>query len=94
MKRVDDVEPQFIQNGVEKIKCNTNQEDVCAELQDAIHTGQLLKHDGVRYLAEEATHKLPDDEDHRHIQTHDPEGKREEESRIKNQLYEGQVGNF
>lgn len=39
----------------------TNQEDVCAELQDAVHTGQLLKHDGVRYLTEEATNKLPND---------------------------------
>ena len=50
----------------------TNQEDVCAELQDAVHTRQLLKHDGVGDLTEEAAHKLPDDQDHRHIQTHDP----------------------
>lgn len=50
----------------------TNQEDVCAELQDAVHAGQLFKHDGVGYLTEEATHKLPNDQDHRHVQTHDP----------------------
>lgn len=43
------------------MKCITNQEDVCAELEDAVHTGQLFKHDGVRDLAEEATHKLPND---------------------------------
>lgn len=40
---------------------HTNQEDVCAELEDAVHTGQLLKHNGVGDLTEEATHKLPND---------------------------------
>lgn len=50
---------------------DTNQENISAKLQDAVHTGQLLKHDGVGNLTEEATHKLPNDQDHRHVQTHD-----------------------
>lgn len=40
---------------------HTYQEDVSAELEDAVHTGQLLKHDGVGDLTEEATDKLPND---------------------------------
>ena len=63
------------------VNMQTNQEDVCAELEDAVHTGQLLKHDGVGDLAEEATHKLPNDQHHRHIQTHDP-GRRHETSAV------------
>ncbi len=39
----------------------SDQEDVGAQLQDAVHTGQLLKHDGVGDLTEEATHKLSND---------------------------------
>lgn len=53
---------------------HTYQKDVRAELQDAVHTGQLLKHDGMGDLAEEATHKLANDQDHRHVETHDPGG--------------------
>lgn len=41
--------------------CTTNQKDVCAELQDAVHTGQLLKHDGMGDLTGEATYKLSND---------------------------------
>lgn len=40
---------------------HTNQEDISAELENAVHTGQLLKHDGVGDLTEEATDKLPND---------------------------------
>lgn len=32
MKRVDEVQQQFVYNEVEKAKCITDQEDVCAEL--------------------------------------------------------------
>lgn len=37
-------------------------EDVLAQLEDAVHAGQLLEHDGVRDLAEEAPHELADDQ--------------------------------
>lgn len=53
----------------------TNQKDVRAELEDAVDTGQFLKHDGVGDLTKEATDKLSNDQDHRHIQTHDPGGR-------------------
>lgn len=43
------------------VSAHTHQEDISAKLQDAVHTGQLLKHDGVRYFTEEASHKFPND---------------------------------
>lgn len=54
----------------------TYQEDVCAEFEDAVHTGKLLKHDGVTDSTEELTDKLPNHQHHRRIQAHDAVGKR------------------
>lgn len=50
------------------------QEDVSAEFEDAVNTGQLLKHDGVTDSAEEFSDKLPDHQHHRGIQSHDAAG--------------------
>lgn len=50
----------------------SDQEDVGAELEDSVHVGQLFEHDGVRNPAEELSHKLSDNQNHRHVQTHDP----------------------
>lgn len=55
-----------------------HQEDVCAKLEDAVNIGQLFKHNGVVDATEELAYKLPNDEHHRGIQTHDPEGMVEE----------------
>lgn len=49
-----------------------DQEDVGAQLEDAVHVGQLLEHDGVRYAAEELAHKLANDQNHRGVEAHDP----------------------
>ena len=47
------------------------QEDVGAELEDAVDAGQLLEHQGVADAAEELTHKLPDHQHNRRIESHD-----------------------
>lgn len=56
----------------------THQEDVGAELQDAVHTWKLLEHDGVGNLTEEAAHKLSNDQHHGDVQTHDAAGQQRE----------------
>lgn len=55
----------------------SDQENVRAELQYAVHVWQLLKHDFVGDAAEELAHKLSDDQDNRGIQTHDAAGEKE-----------------
>lgn len=50
------------------------QEDVGAEFEDAVDTGQLLEHDGVTDPAEELPDELPDHQHHRRIQSHDAAG--------------------
>lgn len=50
--------------------------DIRAEFQDSVHTWQLLKHDGPRYPVEELSDKLPDDQHHRHVETHNAVGER------------------
>lgn len=55
----------------------SDQEDVCAQLEDAVHVWQLLEHDGVRNAAEKLTHELADDQNHRGVQAHDPTQDRE-----------------
>lgn len=53
-----------------------DQEDVRAQLEDAVHVGQFLEHDGVGNTAEKLTHELANDEYHRGVQAHDPEQQR------------------
>lgn len=50
------------------------QEDVGAEFEDSVHTGQLLEHDGVTDATEELPDKLPDHQHHRCVQPHDSAG--------------------
>lgn len=54
--------------------------NVRAELQDPVHARQLLKHDGPGNPVEEFPDKLSDDQNHRHVETYDAEGKRGRES--------------
>lgn len=56
-----------------QLSCFSDEEDVGAEFEDAVHIGQLLEHDGMRDSAEELTHKLTDHQHHGHVQTHDAE---------------------
>lgn len=60
--------------GAHRVSSQEYQEDVSAELEDAVDTRQLLKHDGVTDPAEELPHELPDDQDHRRIETHNAAG--------------------
>lgn len=55
----------------------SDQEDVGAQLEDAVHVGQLLEHDGVGDAAKKLAHELSDDQNHRGIQAHDPRQERE-----------------
>lgn len=50
----------------------SDQEDVHAQFEDAVHVGQLFEHDGVRDSAKELSHELSDNQNHRHVQSHDP----------------------
>lgn len=59
-----------------QLSCLPDQEDVCAQLEDAIHVGQLLEHDGVGNAAEKLSDKLANDQDHRGVKSHDPGGER------------------
>lgn len=45
--------------------------DVRAELQDPVHTRQVLKHDGPGDPVEELPDELSNDQHHRHVQAHD-----------------------
>lgn len=56
------------------------QEDVGAEFEDSVNTGQLLEHDGVTDPTEELSDKLPDHQHHRRVQPHDSAGERGRES--------------
>lgn len=47
------------------------QKDVCAQFEDAVNAGKLLKHDGVADPAEELPHKLPNHQNHGGVQSHD-----------------------
>lgn len=58
-----------------QLSCFSDEEDVSAEFEDAVHIGQLLEHDGMRDSAEELAHKLPDHQHHGHVQAHDAERK-------------------
>lgn len=53
---------------------NMYQEDVGAEFEDAVDTGQLLEHDGVTDPTEELSDKLPNHQHHRGVQSHDAAG--------------------
>lgn len=55
----------------------SDQEDVGAQLEDAVHVGQLLEHDGVGNAAEKLAHELANDQNHRGVQAHDPGQERE-----------------
>lgn len=46
-----------------QLSCLPDQEDVCTQLEDAIHVGQLLEHDGVGNAAEKLSDKLANDQD-------------------------------
>lgn len=59
-----------------QLSCLPDQEDVCTQLEDAIHVGQLLKHDGVGNAAEKLSDKLANDQDNRGVKSHDPGGER------------------
>lgn len=58
----------------------SHQEDIGAQLEDAVHVGQLLEHDGVGNATEELAHKLADDQNYRGVQAHDTKQEREEEN--------------
>ena len=64
------------------------QEDVGAELEDAVDTGQLLEHDGVTDPAEELSDELPDHQNHWRVQSHDAAGRREEWGRFVSLLFD------
>lgn len=49
-------------------------ENVRAELQDPVHTRQLLKHDGPGDPVKELPDKLSDDQHHGHVQAYDAFG--------------------
>lgn len=55
----------------------SDQEDVGAQLEDAVDVGQLLEHDGVGNAAEKLAHKLANDQNHRGVQAHDPRQERQ-----------------
>lgn len=49
----------------------SHDKNIVTQLQHAVHTRQLLVHDGSRYSREELAHKLTNDQNYRHVQTHD-----------------------
>lgn len=49
----------------------SDHKNVRAEFQDAVHTGQLLKHDGSGDPVEELSDELPNDQHHWHVQAYD-----------------------
>lgn len=53
------------------LSCLPDHEDIRAELQDAVHARQLLKHDGPGDPVEELSDELSNDQHHRHVQTYD-----------------------
>lgn len=60
----------------------SHNKDVIAQFEHAIHTRQLLIHDGSRYAREELPHKLTNDQHHGHVQTHNaaaPEKRKQED---------------
>lgn len=57
-------EDQFLEQSLLQLHLSRlpDHENVCAELQDPVHTWQLLKHDGPGDPVEELPDKLPDDQ--------------------------------
>lgn len=47
------------------------QKDVCAQFEDTVDAGKLLKHNGVADPAKELSHKLPNHQNHGGVQSHD-----------------------
>lgn len=57
------------------------QEDVGAQFEDAVDTGQFLKHDGVTDSTEELSDKLSNHQNNRSIKSHDAVGQRHQKER-------------
>ncbi len=53
------------------LSCLSNHKNVRAQLQDPVHTRQLLKHDGPGDPVKELPDKLSDDQHHWHVQAYD-----------------------